>query len=368
MRKYFITAILASLTLAAYAQDRADRQSLENPGSFSMIVLGDPQGYVKYDVNQPLFELCTAWIADNIDQLNIKAVLCTGDIVEQNDNFVLNRRSLNQTSEEMYKWGAHCFGRLDGKVPYFISPGNHEYGFKRSENGNTNFPQYFPFSKNPCWKDIVISSFPGRAGTNTIENSAYELDLPNWGRMIIITTEFAPRDEVLAWAKDVCDKHPEDRVIFMTHSILREKTAEIIKKESYKIEPRNWGIGIWEKLLKTTPNIVFALCGHTGRPADGTKNGAPDDYELSCAYRCDKNDAGRDLHQMMFNVQIVGGGWEGNGGDGWLRILEFCPDGRTVKVKTYSPLFGISHLTKHLAHRTGACDQFEMVLAEPIKK
>ncbi len=40
---------------------------------------------------------------------------------------------------------------------------------------------------------------------------------------------------------------------------------------------------------------------------------------------------------MMFNVQILGGGWEGNGGDGWLRILEFLPDGRTIKVRTYSP-------------------------------
>lgn len=34
-------------------------------------------------------------------------------------------------------------------------------------------------------------------------------------------------------------------------------------------------------------------------------------------------------------------------GDGWLRILEFMPDGKN---------------RKHLAHRTGACDQFEMVV------
>ena len=49
-------------------------------------------------------------------------------------------------------------------------------------------------------------------------------------------------------------------------------------------------------------------------------------------------------------------------GDGWLRIREFLPDGRTIKVRTYSPLFGISSLTKHLAHRTGACDRFDMVI------
>lgn len=64
------------------AQDRADQQHLSNENSFSMILLGDPQGYTKYDINQPLFDLCTAWIADNIENLKIKAVLCTGDIVE----------------------------------------------------------------------------------------------------------------------------------------------------------------------------------------------------------------------------------------------------------------------------------------------
>ena len=63
-----------------------------------------------------------------------------------------------------------------------------------------------------------------------------------------------------------------------------------------------------------------------------------------------------------FNVQYVGGGPEGNGGDGWLRILEFMPDGKTIKVRTYSPLFGISKLTKHLAHRTAPYDQFDIIL------
>ena len=36
------------------AQDRADQQHLENPNSFSMILLGDPQGYPQYDINQPI--------------------------------------------------------------------------------------------------------------------------------------------------------------------------------------------------------------------------------------------------------------------------------------------------------------------------
>ena len=62
---------------------------------------------------------------------------------------------------------------------------------------------------------------------------------------------------------------------------------------------------------------------------------------------------------MMFNIQYLGGG---NGGDGWLRLLEFLPDGKTIKASTYSPLFGISPMTKHLAHQTDPFCQFEMVV------
>lgn len=350
-----LMSILTGFSGLASAQHRADRQNLDDENSFSMIVLGDPQGYTKYDINQPLFDLCTAWIADNINHLNIKAVLCTGDLVEQNENIVMNRKMLNQTSREMWQAASRAFERLDNKVPYIISCGNHDYGYKKSENGMTNFPQYFPFERNSTWRDIIVSNFPNRAGLATMENAAFEFDEPNWGKILVVTTEFAPRDEVLEWAKNLCSskKYKKHKVIFMTHSLLQERTAAYTEKSSYKIEPHNWGKDIWEKMIYPTGNIVFALCGHTGKPGD---------YEDSIAYRVDKNASGKDVHQMMFNVQILGGGWEGNGGDGWLRILEFKPDGKTIGVKTYSPLFGISPLTKHLSHRSAPYDEFEMTI------
>ena len=99
---------------------------LDNGDSFSFILLGDPQGYTKYDINQPLFELCTAWIADNIDNLNIRAVLCTGDLVEQNENITMDRNMLNQTSREMWESASRSMSRLDGRVPYIISCGKHK--------------------------------------------------------------------------------------------------------------------------------------------------------------------------------------------------------------------------------------------------
>ena len=135
---------MLAATFAASAQQRADQQQLTDPRSFSMILMGDPQGYTKYACNQPLYELCTAWCADNIRQLNIRAVLLTGDLVEQNDNLVPNRAMTDQTSRQMWQWASHCMERLDNRVPYIIATGNHEYGYVRGDEPFTHFPEYFP--------------------------------------------------------------------------------------------------------------------------------------------------------------------------------------------------------------------------------
>ncbi len=358
MRKLIVTGACVALSMfaAVQAQHRADRQALENGDSFSMILLGDPQGYVKYDINQPLFELQTAWIADNVDNLKIKAVLCTGDLVEQNDNLVPDRSMLNQTSRQMWESVSRSFTRLDNVVPYIISCGNHDYGYRHAENGMTRFPEYFPIERNRTWFDCAVAVFPNRNGVESLENAAFEFDDEHWGKLLVVCNEFAPRDEVLDWTRDLIsgDRFRNHRVIYITHSLIGEGKAERTDNEPYGITPRNWGGQVWEKLIEPSENIVLALCGHMGELGG---------FENSVGYRVDPNAAGKPVPQMMFNVQTLGGGWEGNGGDGWLRILEFMPDGVTVKVRTYSPLFGISPSTRHLAHRRGDIDEFEMKLA-----
>jgi len=360
--KLIALSLMIALCFPSLAFDKADVQKLSDPKSFSMIMLGDPQAYIKCAANQPLFEFMTAWIAENRTNLNIKAVFCTGDLVETNENIVLKPGKVDQTSTQMWESVSRSFERLDNVLPYIISPGNHDYGYLHAENGNSHFGEYFNVERNKCLQEHLLSCCPNRHGKVTIENAAYLFEEPGWGKIIAICSEFAPRNEVIDWALDVCVKHKDCKVIFITHSLLDEKTAAYMDNETYySITPANWGKAVWEKLLSKAPNIVLALCGHTGRPTEGAKKGPVDDWTLSTAYRCDKNDSGRDVHQMMFNTQVIGG-WDANGGDGWLRILEFKPDGRTISVRTYSPLFSVSHYTKHLANRTGECDQFDMIV------
>ena len=289
--------LLCMLPFFAEAQHRADRQTLSDDKSFSMILLGDPQGYVKYAVNQPILELCTAWIADNVDNLHIRAVLCTGDLVEQNENAVPDSKMLDQTSREMWQASSKAFERLDNRVPYIVSCGNHDYGYKRSENGITNFPDYFPIERNSAWRGCCVATFPNRNCQASLENAAFEFNDPNWGKLLVVTAEFHPRDEVLGWiGKLISSKaYAGHRVIFMTHGYLTNgKDAKHIANDRYDITPGNAGIEIWEKLVKPSANIDLVICGHT---ANG--NGK---FADNVSYRIDRNDAGEEVHQMMFNV------------------------------------------------------------------
>ena len=364
MKKYVFLLFLFALSAVStsVAQHRADPQSLQEPGAFTFIMMGDPQNYVKYSFNQPLYELTTVWAKDHVDRLNIKAVLIMGDNVNRNEWFPSkNKKTGDQSSRQMWEWTSHCLKRLDNVVPYVVSSGNHDYGYTRGDEPFTHYPEYITFERNSKNMECVVAAFPNKQGDVSLENAAYEFSDSAWGKLLVINMEWAPRDEVLAWAKKLCESnaYKNHKVIVQTHSYLRggkkpQRTTMV--GTSYQISPANQGQEMWDKLISTCPNIRLVLCGHAGKEGEVFTDNA--------SYRTDKNADGKKVHQMMFNNQYIGGGGYGNGGDGWVRILEFMPDGQTIKVRTYSPLFGISPVTKQFAHRTGETDRFDIVIKD----
>ena len=66
MKKHSILlGTLLCLSQLISAQVYPLRPKLSHERSFSMVLIPDPQSYVKFDANQPLFELQTAWIANS---------------------------------------------------------------------------------------------------------------------------------------------------------------------------------------------------------------------------------------------------------------------------------------------------------------
>ena len=143
IRKFLLIVCVHAFVSMAFAQrPKGEPQlpvypALEEHASFSMIMVPDPQSYVKFAANQPLFDLQTAWIAQNIDRLNIKAALFTGDMVEQNNKLISaplpNEYNGDQTSRQQWEAISRGLSRLDGRLPYIACQGNHDLGYIASE-------------------------------------------------------------------------------------------------------------------------------------------------------------------------------------------------------------------------------------------
>lgn len=373
MKKLILMACTLIMTSVALAQSPKGEPvipvypTLQEEGSFSMILVPDPQSYTKFAANQPLFELQTAWIAQNINRLNIKAALFTGDMVEQNGKQISlplpNPYNGDQTGRQQWEAVSRGLSRLDNRLPYVVAQGNHDIGHITATDRHSLAPEFIRPERNIKFEKCLVSTCPNWEGVHTMENSAYEFIDKAWGKILVITFEFAPRDEAIEWAKQLTESeaYKEHKVIILTHSWL-DTAGNRIKEEGYTLRPCNWAEAVWQKLVYPSKNICLVLCGHTGAAPKIEGDVAKTNFKPTSSYRVDKAADGRNIPQMMFNSQQGDGDWNGNGGDCWLRILEFKPDGKTIGVRTFSPMFALSKLTQHLAWRTAEYDQYEIVI------
>lgn len=365
VRHLLLTLVLILPYFESLSQSKFQKPKLENKDSWSIIMVPDIQNYVKWNRNQPIFDLMMSWIEDNIDTLNIKMVMCVGDLVQNNER-INNDFDGDQTTYQQWMAASNAFAKLDGKVPYIAATGNHDYSIDRQGNRTSKYyDEHFTIERNFLNKKYIVQNTRNEQGIPTLANSAYEIKNLSGKDYLFLTMEYAPRDTVITWAKRVVslDQYRDHRIVLLTHNYLNNKDVHTASAPSWlywepysvdnKIEKSgriplpyaNSGKQIWEKLVQPSSNIELVLCGHIS--GEG--------------YRKDENASGKTVHQMLFDTQSLGGGHRnGNGGDGWLRILEFLPDGETVKVKTFSPLFGISPTTQKYAWKTDDRNEFSM--------
>ena len=353
-RRYILSVLIFIISYSAFSQEY-EKPKLSNQDSWSMILLPDVQSYVKFGRNQPILDLMMTWIVENMDTLNVKMVMATGDLVDDNKAVVANSNKMNQPAKSQWEAVSRSFSKLDGKVPYITCTGNHDYSFGDNRKKNSLFNQYFPVDKNFLNQKILRYATENTEGVLSLENAAYEFTDPYGNKYLFVSLEFAPRNTVIDWAKKTIDRkeYKDHRVVLLTHSYINADSKHIVK-EGYPMDPleNNYGENVWKKLVKPSTNIEMVVCGHIA---------SPNKFDRHVGFRTDKNDGNKSVNQMLFNAQALGGGWHGNGGDGWLRILEFLPDGKTVKVRTFSPLFAISPTTQQYAWEKAAYNEFTFV-------
>ena len=260
--------------------------TIDSKEKFSIVVLPDTQYYSE---SYPwIFENQTQWIIENKESMNIVFVTHLGDLVDH----PLSIEEWNNANTSMSK--------LDGNVPYGVLPGNHD----GAESGAdlTNYNNYFGFGRfnNESWY--------GGAYQN-INTNNYQLFSAGGDDFLIFHIQFNPDDAVLAWASEVIDQYPSRMVIVSTHDFVHGYNY-------YSNSRSEIGNNMWKKLVKPHVDQIFlVLSGH---------------YENE--ERITSLEDGYFIHQLLSDYQH-----KPNGGNGWLRIIEFSVINSEISIKTYSP-------------------------------
>lgn len=284
------------------------------PGSWTIVALPDTQNYS--DRYPDVFLRQTDWIALHARSHIILFVTHEGDITN------------NNTPTQWLHARAALDRLVSARVPFLLSTGNHDYGPK----GNASVRET-KLNDSFTTSDYTASTSHGVFEPGKVENSWHELHTPS-GPFLALGLEFSPRDEVLAWAAEVIAAHPDHKVIITTHAYLSSDGTRFDWQRKGEAQPANPlrypigandGEGIWRKLAAKFPNVLLVLCGHATGPGTG--------------YLKSEGEHGNPVHQILANYQIGTTPYRGNGGGGYLRLLRFLPDGKTLQIHTYSPLY-----------------------------
>lgn len=297
------------------------------PGSFTIAIVGDTQNYSS---SRPeIFHNVTQWIADNAAARNIRFVIQDGDIVN--------------TASVTSQWNVAraAMDRLNGVVPYAVVRGNHDIG------SQYDLPQRFgpgsPYSQQPTLTGYYeVPNQPTWDMRNT-----YHTFEANGQEFLVLTVDISAGPDVVAWANQVIESNPYARVILDTHAYSYDggqrfnhaidphdpqgRTVDQVRDELLRqnqpdsiyngaVYGGQDGETLWQNLVSQHENVAFMISGHQFEDFDQFK------------YHQENGVHGNSVHELLVDPQNMA-----NGGNGWIRLLEFDPDNLTVHVKTFSP-------------------------------
>ena len=273
------------------------------PGDFAIVVLPDTQFYTAAS-NGPLSRIFTAqteWIISNRVSRNITYVTLEGDISEHGS--LLDDEWFRATNA-LYRLEDPVQTGLSDGIPYGVAVGNHDL----MNGGARLFNAYFGTNHFAGHR-----YYGGNFGSNN--NSHYDLFSAGGQDFVVLSLVMAAGSnrKLMRWANAVLQSNVNRRALVVTHSLLNK---------TLQPTPPTWtpeGPAIFNALTNN-PNLFLMLCGH--RHGQGRR------HEII-------GPEGRAVDILLADYQAT------EGGNGYLRLLEFSPGNHVIRVKTFSPWTGL---------------------------
>ncbi len=277
--------------------------------SWSMVVVADTHAW-KAGAN---FNAMTQWILDNKDARKIKLVVHNGDLTIDNTDaeWEIEKASVSP---------------LDNQMPYILAAGNHDYPGNATTRDATNFNTYFQLADNPLNNSATEGIVTVEYETGKLENTYSTFTAPDGRDMLVFSLEFAPRQQVVDWANSIAadPQYENHTAVLSTHAYM-----DLVSRggrDSSRWNPHSYGVAdidptndpihdgeeLWQELVGVNGNFEMTFNGH---------------YIGVVDYQASVGEEGNTVHEMVHNRQLED--------YGYLRLLEFLDDGKTVQVRTY---------------------------------
>ncbi|WP_240390561.1 lamin tail domain-containing protein [Bacillus sp. Y1] len=237
-----------------------------------------------------IYEQQTKWIAEHQDDMKIKYVFHTGDLVN--------------ISTDMTQWSrANEYMKIfdDHNVPYGVLAGNHDV-----DQVSTDYSNYYQF-----FGENRFNHKPYYGGSYLNNRGHYDLISVGGNDYIMVYLGWGVTDEGIQWINDVLKAHPDRKAILNFHEYLLATGTR-----------HPLGEKLYHEIVVPNKNVMAVLSGHYHEAQtlideiDDNGDGTPD----------------RKVYQMLADYQA---GPEG--GQGYMRLLHFDVDQNRVFVNTYSP-------------------------------
>ena len=296
---------------------------------FTIAVLPDTQFYS--ETVPSIFNAQTDWIVSQRQARNIVFATQLGDLVQNGERGAnRNLTEWQRADAAMDRLDGNLASNPDGVLPYTALIGNHDYvTVSDKTSGNARYQEFFSPNRyaNRSWYLEGSVNVGGHAVL--FQGGGYTF--------LSLSLQYEALDSDLQWAQEIIDAYPGVPTLLQTHSYLnptslqRQKTIQ--GNNAGTPNAGNSGESLFRNFVFHHPQIFLVMNGHF----------SGEHHQVST------NVAGQSVVEMVMDYQS-----RTNGGDGWMRLLEFDLEAGKIQARTYSPTLN--------AFETDANSEFEIQL------